>query len=254
MTDALTIDRINAMEAGEVATILSGPPETKAEFVRVAAEAGVPDAQAVYGQMLLHGQGVPADPWQAVRWFNRAAHQHHPMAINMIGRCYEFGWGVEQDKTRAVQFYRSAAEHGLDWGMYNYATQLALGEVVAEDKVAALVWFRKAAAMGNAKAINFIGSFYEDGWVVDRDTAKAAECYARAAEGGDFRGQFNHARMLAEAGRIDEALLWLDRVPATATPAFREKARRFLASSPVAEFREYSRKGWLSDITDIDSH
>src|SRR3546814_3570538 len=79
------------------------------------------------------------------------------------------------------------------------ATLLALGEGVDEDKAAAFGWLEKAAAMGNAKAINFVGSFHEDGWVVTRDVDKAADCYARAAEGGDFRGCFNHARLLGLA-------------------------------------------------------
>jgi len=102
---------------------------------------------------------------------------------------------------------------------------------VAEDKPAALALFRKAAAMGNAKAINFVGSFYEDGWVVDRDMAVAAYHYRRAAEGGDFRGRFNHARMLACAGDVDDALLWLARVGENATPAFMTKAEAWLSAS-----------------------
>jgi TPR repeat protein len=122
--------------------------------------------------------------------------------------------------------------------MYNYATALALGEGVAEDKAAALAWFEQAAALGNAKAVNYIGSFHEDGWVVPRDMARAADCYARAAEGGDFRGQFNHARMLAGAGRLEEARNWLARCAGTATPPFVEKARQWLRTSPWPELEE----------------
>src|SRR3546814_15820328 len=113
---------------------------------------------------------------------------------------------------------------GLDWGMYNYATLLALGEGVDEDKAAAFGWLEKAAAMGNAKAINFVGSFHEDGWVVTRVVDKAADCYARAAAGGDFRGCFNHARKLGLAGKIDEALVWLERAGENATASFSNHA------------------------------
>lgn len=163
------------------------------------------------------------------------------MGLNMVGRCYDLGWGVRIDKARAAECYRIAAEQGLDWAMYNYATLLALGDGVAEDKAAALAWFRKAARMGNAKAMNFVGSFHEDGWVVSRDMAKAARLYARAAEGGDFRGCFNHARMLGEKGRTEEALTWIERAGATATPAFVEKAAMFLDASPVPAFRARGR-------------
>jgi TPR repeat protein len=121
--------------------------------------------------------------------------------------------------------------------MYNYATLLALGQGVAEDKAAALDWFGKAAALGNAKAINFVGSFHEDGWVVPRDMKKAARFYARAAEGGDFRGAFNHARMLGTAGKIEEAIGWLKRAGANATPAFVEKASAWLAAADIPAFR-----------------
>jgi len=163
------------------------------------------------------------------------------MGLNMVGRCYDLGWGVAIDKARAAACYRIAADRGLDWAMYNYATLLALGQGVVEDKAAALAWFQKAARLGNAKAMNFVGSFHEDGWVVARDLTKAARHYARAAEGGDFRGCFNHARMLGEQGRAEEALTWIERAGATATPAFVQKAAAFLDASPVPAFRARGR-------------
>ncbi|MEO9130603.1 MAG: tetratricopeptide repeat protein [Sphingomonas sp.] len=232
------LDELNALSPADIAARLSGPPEERAAFVRAAAEAGVAEAQAVFGQMLLDGAGVEKDEAAALGWFVRAAAQHHLMAINMVGRCYDLGWGTTPDKVRAAECYRIAAERGLDWGMYNYATLLALGDGVPEDKPAALGWFGKAAKLGNAKAINFVGSFHEDGWVVPRDMAKAARLYARAAEGGDFRGAFNHARMLGAAGRIEDAIGWLKRAGATATPAFVDKASAWLEAADVPAFRK----------------
>jgi hypothetical protein len=222
-----------ALSADEVAARLSGSPEERAAFVRGAAEAGVAEAQTVLGQMCLDS-GVAEEGFG---WFVQAAAQHHVMAINMVGRCYDLGWGVAVDKARAAECFRIAAERGLDWGMYNYATALALGAGVVEDKTAAFAWFEKAAALGNAKAINFVGSFHEDGWVVPCDLTKAAKCYARAAEGGDFRGAFNHARMLGRAGKSDEAIRWLRRAGETATAAFIDKACHWLAASDVPAFR-----------------
>ncbi|MGY2735016.1 tetratricopeptide repeat protein [Sphingomonas sp. UYP23] len=228
---------MSALSADEIATRLAGSPEERAAFLRECADNGVAEAQALYAQLLLDGAGVARDPAAALGWFVRAAAQHHLMAVNMVGRCYDLGWGTVPDKARAAACYRSAAERGLDWGMYNYATLLALGDGVAEDRPAALAWFRKAAALGNAKAINFVGSFHEDGWVVERDMAAAALCYARAAQGGDFRGCFNHARMLGAAGRIEDAIGWLKRAGASATPAFVEKAAAWLAASELPAFR-----------------
>jgi TPR repeat protein len=228
---------LDAFTAEDIAARLSGPPEERAAFVRSAAEAGHAEAQAVYGQMLLDGAGVPQNEPAALVWFTKAAAQHHLMAINMVGRCYDLGWGTPPDKVRAAECYRIAAERGLDWGMYNYATLLALGAGVAEDKAAALDWFQRAATLGNAKATNFVGSFHEDGWVVPRDMTKAARFYARAARGGDFRGCFNHARMLGAAGRADEAMDWLKRAGETATQAFVDKAAAWLATADIPAFR-----------------
>lgn len=242
MTATLTIEAILAMDSDEVARRMAAPPEERAAFVRIAAEGGVAEAQAVFGQMLLDGVGIAADQREAVLWFDKAARQGHVMALNMMGRCYDLGWGVPVDKVRAAAWFKAAADRGLDWGLYNYATALALGDGVAEDRPTALALFRRAAAMGNAKAANYVGSFHEDGWVVERDLTEAARCYAIAAQGGDFRGQFNHARMLADAGKIDEALAWLVKVPDTATDAFIAKARAWFEISPIPELRETARR------------
>lgn len=230
MTTALTSD--------DIAARLSAPPEERAAFVRELAEAGEAEAQALLGQLLLDGNGVPRDERAAFAWFNRAAAQHHTMALNMVGRCYDLGWGVAVDKARAAECFRIAAARGLPEAQYNYGTALALGEGVAEDKVAALALFEQAAATGYAKAINHVGSFAEDGWGAPRDMAKAADCYARAAQGGDFRGCFNHARLLGTAGEIDEALVWLRRAGEWGNARFVAKALDWLAASDVPGFRD----------------
>lgn len=229
------IEDFARLRPDEVAARLSGSPEERAEVIRAGAEAGVTEAQAVWGQMLLDRGDAAA----GFAWFVKAARAGHLMALNMVGRCYDLGWGVAVDKVRAAESFRVAAERGLDWAMYNYATLLALGDGVPQDKPAALAWLRRAAALGNAKAINFIGSFHEDGWVVEQDMAAAAEQYARAAQGGDFRGCFNHARMLIAAGDCTEALPWLARIRESgATDAFLAKAQAWLRASSHAILRE----------------
>jgi uncharacterized protein len=217
---------------------LAASPEAAADLLRASAEAGLPEAQALYGQILLDGHGVAADPGAALGWFRKAAGAGDMMAINMVGRCLEKGWGTRPDPALASQWYKVAAEGGLDWGMYNYGSALGLGSGVAKDEAAALDWFRKAAALGHAKSINFVGAFHEEGRLVPRDMDEAARCYARAAEGGDFRGQFNHARMLASAGRADEAARWLEAADRDGTPAFRAMMRDHLRTSDDPALRQ----------------
>jgi uncharacterized protein len=241
LTEALTLETLNAMPADEIARRLSGPPDQRAAFVRAAAEAGVAEAQAILGQMLLDGTDVARDAPGAVGWFWKAAAQGHLMATNMLGRCYDLGWGVPVDKARAAEWYRVAADRGLDWAMYNLATLMTLGEGVPQDRPGALALFRKAADLtGNAKAINYIGSFHEDGWVVDRDMGEAARLYALAAEGGDFRGMFNHARMLIDAGDMAGARSWIERLWPLATEPFRGKVAGWLRARPEAEWQGFT--------------
>jgi len=223
-----SIESLNALSPEELARRLSGPRADVAAFVRAAAEAGSAEAQARYGQMLLDGDGVAADASQAFGWFERAARAGHLEAANMVGRCYDLGWGVAVDKARAAAWFRQAAARGLTWAKYNYATLLALGQGVAEDRTTALALFEEAAAEGNAKAHNFVGSFHEDGWVVARDMDEAARRYAIAAEGGDFRGQFNHGRMLALRGETGEALRWMARAWENGNARFRAQMIDYL--------------------------
>jgi len=237
----VSVQALANVSRDEFAAILAGPPERAAAWVAAAANHGIVDAQAVYGQYLLDGHGVERDPDEAFVWFRHAARRDHPMAMNMLGRCYEHGWGTAACAPVAVYWYRLAARAGLDWGMYNYASALALGNGIECDRTEALQWFRRAAELGHAKSLNFVGSFYEDGWVVAADADIARDYYRRAAEGGDFRGQFNYARLLADRGDIGAALQWLQRVPRTATGAFITKMRAWLAASPVSAFRALER-------------
>lgn len=241
-TGALDSHAINRADpsalAADLQRILAGPPAQAAITLKAAAEGGVAQAQLVYGQWLLDGRGVACDPGQAVQWFEHASRHGNPMALNMLGQCHAHGWGLPQNVFMAAYWFRLAAIGGLDWGMYNYATALSLGQGVASDRTAALDWFRKAAALGHAKSMNMIGSFYEDGWVVLQDAGRALNWYQQAAAGGDFRGQFNSARLLLTQGRIQAALSWLERVPDTATPAFLQQAstwlHTYLAALPAA--------------------
>ena len=243
MKNRAAIEALNALGADEVARRLSGPREEVAAFVREAAEAGSVEAQARLGQMLLDGDGIPQDAPQAFAWFERAARAGHLEAANMVGRCYDLGWGVPVDKAKAAAWFRQAAGRGLTWAKYNYATLLALGHGVAEDKRAALALFEEAAAEGNAKAHNFVGSFHEDGWAVPRDMDEAARHYAIAAAGGDFRGQFNHGRMLAAKGETEEALHWMGLAWAQGNARFRGQMIDYLLAqgepfrSALARFR-----------------
>lgn len=183
--------------------------ERPAQAIVAGARAGVLEAQALLGQLLLEGQGIAEDRPLALKWFAIAAHRGHLMARNMLGRCHEHGWGCAADAAAAAGHYRLAAEAGLDWAMYNYANLLATGRGVAVDQGLALSWYRRAAQVGHAKSMNLLGRYLEQGLACARDVEQARQWYRRSAEAGDFRGQFSHAAVLAEQGQVAAAVHWL---------------------------------------------
>ncbi|EIK95147.1 Sel1 domain-containing protein [Pseudomonas sp. M47T1] len=201
--------REEILDAERLSALLKDNPASAAQAILTAAGAGLADAQALLGQILLDGQGIERDPSLARTWFGIAADGGHPMARNMLGRCHEHGWGGPQDVEQAAVHYREAAAAGLDWGLYNYANLLGTGRGVPLDHELALACYRRAADMGHAKSMNLLGRYLENGMACEVDAAQGHDWYRRSAQAGDFRGQFSHAAVLAEAGRVDEALHWL---------------------------------------------
>jgi len=198
-------------------------------------------AQLLLGQLLINGVGASRDPDRALHWFQQAARARLPMAINMVGRCHEYGLGTPVNYEEAARCYHRAASYDCDWAIYNYAHLLASGRGVPKDRAAAFVWFRLAASRGHGRAMHFLGQYYEHGWETPVDRTAAFTWYQRSAESGDFRGQCSHASVLAEAGRVSEAVDWLKLAMQTATPEYLRELRQVLIQSPHLELRNLAQ-------------
>ncbi|WP_223290643.1 tetratricopeptide repeat protein [Pseudomonas glycinae] len=229
--------REEVLDGERLTAMLEESPARAAQAILIAAGEGVLEAQALLGQILLDGHGIAQDQPLALRWFEIAAGQGHLMARNMLGRCHEHGWGCAADASAAAGHYRIAARAGLDWAMYNFANLLATGRGVAADHLQALDLYRRAAEAGHAKSMNLLGRYLEEGQVCRQDLVAAHDWYRRSAEGGDFRGQFSHAAILAEAGRITDALHWLDKALVHGNINFLRVASEALLASPHAKIR-----------------
>ena len=229
--------REEVLDGEQLRAMLTENPARAAQAILIAAKQGIVDGQALLGQILLDGQGIERDAVLAKRWFQIAANGGHLMARNMLGRCWELGWGGPVDWALASLEYRQAAEAGLDWAMYNYANLLATGRGVIENQPAALALYRQAAERGHAKSMNLVGRYLEGGQFCAQDLDAARHWYKCSAQGGDFRGQFSHASVLAEAGQIDEALVWFERALAGGNSKFLAAAHQTLSSAPDPRIR-----------------
>ncbi len=229
-----------APQPGEIEALLKSDPPAAVERLRPLAQRADPQAQLLLGQLLVNGVGTQRNPGEALRWFRRAARAKVPMAMNMVGRCHEYGLGTAVDYPLAAHWYRHAAAYDCDWGLYNYAHLLAHGRGVERDRAAAFAWFKLAASRGHARSMHFLGQYYENGWEtpVSRDTAFA--WYRASAQAGDFRGQCSHASVLAEQGRIEEALHWLRLAAKSATPGYLSHLAVTLLSSRCQALRDFA--------------
>ncbi len=90
--------------------------------------------------MHMEGKGLQ-DASAALLWYETAANNGAPMAMNMLGRCHELGQGTTANPALAAVWYRRAADTGLDWGLYNLANLLATGRGVTQDRAQALALY-----------------------------------------------------------------------------------------------------------------
>ncbi len=234
---AIGFAALRGLSAEQLVTKFSGPDDEVARWLQLAANYGLVEAQVALGQILLIGRGIEPDHAGAAKWFAIAASAGYPPAINMLGRCCELGWGRPVDLARAADCYRRAAEAGLDWGQYNFANLLLRGRGIPRDRARALALYRLAADQDHAKSLNMVGRFIEEGWEVPADPATAAKWYCRAAEAGDFRGQYNLASVLAMQGEVAQAEYWLRRALEHATTDFLKVMASRLASSTEPTLR-----------------
>ncbi|RDI97066.1 sel1 repeat family protein [Dyella solisilvae] len=226
-----------ATRTDELLHLLRTSPARVHTTLLAQALAGDAASQLAVAQTFLEGIGCQRDMAEALYWFQLAAHQGEPMAMNMIGRIHQNGWGVPVNVELAAVWYRESAEHASDWGMYNYACLLAHGRGVLQNRKEAFHWFRCAAEAGHARAMHFLGQYYEYGWETEPDSEAARELYRRSAEKGDYRGKCSWASVLTEEGRIEEACALLRSAIAVAPDHFAEALRSDLLQSQHPQLR-----------------
>jgi uncharacterized protein len=215
------ISLLGQMNAPRLQALFAQDPRRAADWVRVAAMEGLPQAQVCYGRMLLEGTGIERNAAEALKWFQRASLSNDIDAVNMVGRCFDNGWGTPEDPAAAAQHFRRAADAGHAWAQYNVGHLYLDGRGVARDPALAFFYYSKAAAQRHERAMSLVGRCCEEGWGTARDLDAAANWYRRSAEAGYFRGQYNWASVLLKAGRFEEAAIWFERATAGGTAAVR---------------------------------
>src|SRR5207245_9980584 len=150
-----------------------------------ASDQGEAKAQYAIGYMHYHGQGVPQNYAEALRWYRKAADQGYARAQYALSYRHYEGKDVAQDYAEAVRWYRKAADQGYAEAQCDLAGLDYQGKGVPQDYSEAVHWYRKAADQGYAKAQYALGDAYSQGKGVPPDYAEAARWYRKAAIQGD---------------------------------------------------------------------
>ncbi|HQT80676.1 MAG: hypothetical protein B7Z60_01175 [Ferrovum sp. 37-45-19] len=116
----------------------------------------------------------------ALIWFNKAAQQNNPVALNNLGFLFSEGVGVKADSPKALVYYKRAAELGNLDADNNLALMYAQGEGVPQSYRDAYIWFEKAADMGDGLATANIGIYYAQGFGVQKNNIIAFALCKRA--------------------------------------------------------------------------
>ena len=96
------------LKAGDVLALMRTPLPADDTALLLRADAGDAEAQAALGAVF-HQIG---ELQTAVYWWQLAAGQGHPDAMQLLGRCYAAGDGVPQDEHLALTWISKAAASG----------------------------------------------------------------------------------------------------------------------------------------------
>ena len=166
-----------------------------AQVARVRAEQGDADAEVTLGSLYYHGQGVPQDYREALRWFQKSADQDYASGQYHVGVMHYYGNAVPQDYREAIRLYRQAADQDYPTAQDQLGTMYAHGIGLPQDYVEAFSWYRKAADLGYARGEEHLGTMYYFGHGTTQDYIEAAFWYRKAADQGNPGAQYDLAAM-----------------------------------------------------------
>lgn len=134
-----------------LSTPQKAPPPKKFSINKEALQAasGISGDEALELAQLAHSKGnMP----KAAKWYRIGAEAGHPQAQLQYANLLRKGEGVDKDFSAAAMWYGKAAERGEAAAQYNLGIMYGLGLGVEEDPRKAETWLRKAAAQGHPKA------------------------------------------------------------------------------------------------------
>lgn len=159
--------------------------EEGVEWIRKAADQGLPDAQTAYGVILFRGDyDIKLDPAAAAGYLQPAAKFGNPEAMNALGLMHQSGNGVTYDPSSSERLFRQAAMSGHVKAQANLGEHLDPLSRNPGQGIEALAWLYIAEEAGDPVAKKLVALKLQAISPDDADAArkKAAEIKRKIRE------------------------------------------------------------------------
>jgi len=156
------------------------------------ADDGDVDSQLRLAYTYMYGaDNIPTDYSKAFHYYEMAARQSDPTALNNLGTLYYNGIGITRNTAKAIELFTQAAKQKN----YEAATNLGFiyvsGNGAPKDIGKGLQYFAQAVEGDNVLAKFMLGYAYYQGKYISQDYTKAAPYIKTAADAG-----FDEAQVL----------------------------------------------------------
>ena len=158
--------------------------EDAIEKMKRTADEGDVESQLDLAYMYLYGTDeIEQNLELAIKYYEMAAAQNDPIALNNLGSLYFSGIGTKRNIGKSLVYFQKAADLGNDNAQINLAFINLAGGKKDETRNKKAVEMFKAAKDKNNIAKFMLGYAYYTGFVVSQDYEKAFKLIKEAAEG-----------------------------------------------------------------------
>ena len=161
-----------------------------AQYMKMAADNGLPEAQLGYAECCYSGLGVRQSFEDTFRYGQMACDSGLLMAQHSFIVCNYHWTGVGVDLKTVVDWGRSRVENGNSLMQLMYGMFVFKGEGCRQDYMTAVKWFKRAAMQGSTAAEWLCGLCHFFGKGCERDFEKAEDHFNRARRNGDPVGAY----------------------------------------------------------------
>ncbi|AZQ84858.1 sel1 repeat family protein [Colwellia sp. Arc7-635] len=127
------------------------------------------------------GWGIPLNRATACQWYQKAAKNNMPGAMQALGQCFLEGQGVEQNKKLAYHWFIKAFEQGIAEGAFQAGELLLSGDGIEINLIAGQRLCLEAAQQGSISAQKKLAQWYFDGQYFPQDYQQAFNWLQRVA-------------------------------------------------------------------------